>query len=491
MYFSLQEFGHLNIGLSLARHFRLKYGDQHQVYIVVDQKFEKILSEMDSQLNLLVYKDPAGPSENPVDTLWDNLEHLGSLTLEQASQHVASCVVNIGDHLMQLKPQIEAFMNEHKFDYVLTDHVGVVPYVINKEIPWGLAFSLNILMLGLPTLPPASAGLNLDDRIGIQEYLEECKVHFDPYQKKFDEYLKQHDCRSLPYYYLFYESLYLNMYLCPKELDYFQDHRFTGNVNFQAAPAELLKEIEKDAARIKGEDPEEEDEFDEEPSMEDLKKFNRRRSTRKSIDIFNCRPRLPGNWIRIDSTISPLEEIKPYEVPARLTELTGELIFFSMGSLFSNCLPVMRRLIDMLGQLPYRFIVSKGPRGDLLGDLPANCEGANFVPQRSVLATVQMAIHHGGNNTLCECFHFGVPSVVMPLMGDQPDTAERLRDTGLGRVLNPFTATVEQLRQTIAETLADEKLRKRMKSIGERIRADNGFDAACEQLVEYIQSSSN
>lgn len=57
-------------------------------------------------------------------------------------------------------------------------------------------------------------------------------------------------------------------------------------------------------------------------------------------------------------------------------------------------------MISMLEQLPYRFIVSKGPRGDQLGELPANCDGANFVPQRSVLSSVQLAIHHGGNNTL-------------------------------------------------------------------------------------------
>jgi hypothetical protein len=495
LYFSLQEFGHLNIGLSLARHFRLKHGDKHQVFIVVDEKFEKTLSKMDPNLNLLVYKDPKEVDGNPVDSLWDNLEQLGSLTMVQASQHVATCVEGIGDHEMMLKPQIEAFFDQHKFDYILTDHVSVVPYVINKGIPWGLAFSLNFLLFGLPTLPPATAGLNLDDRTGIQKFLDECKCFYDPYQKKFDEYLKEHDCRTLPYHYLFYESPYLNLYLCPKELDYFTDRRYAGNVNFQAAPIELLKEIADEKAdepvEAGKDNQEDDDQLGDEPTIEDLKRFNRRRSTRKSIDIFNCRPKLPGNWIRMDSTISKLEPVVEFPLPDKLVDLSGELIFFSMGSLFSNCLPLMRRLIAMLEQLPYRFIVSKGPRGDELGDLPANCAGSNFLPQRSVLATVQMAIHHGGNNTLCECFHFGVPSVIMPLMGDQPDTAERLRDTRLGRVLNPFTVTLEQLQKVIVDTLADQKLNERMRTIGERIREDNGFETACDQLVDYIENNSN
>lgn len=75
----------------------------------------------------------------------------------------------------------------------------------------------------------------------------------------------------------------------------------------------------------------------------------------------------------------------------------------------------------------------------------------------------------------------------MPLLGDQPDNGERLRDTGLGRVLNPYQVTLNQLRISIAEMLADHQLRERIKRIGERIRSDNGFDYACDQLVEYLK----
>ena len=206
-----------------------------------------------------------------------------------------------------------------------------------------------------------------------------------------------------------------------------------------------------------------------------------------SFDVVFHFPKLPGNWLRLDSTVSLLDPTPAYVVPSKLANLPGELIFFSMGSLFSNCLPLMKRMVAMLAQLPYRFIVSKGPAGQELDPLPANCDGANFVPQRSVLGVVQLAIHHGGNNTLSECFHFGVPSLIMPLLGDQPDNAERLRDTGLGRTLNPYKVTLDELRSTIADLLADTDLRKRMQQIGKRIRADNGLDWLCDELVKYLE----
>ncbi len=58
----------------------------------------------------------------------------------------------------------------------------------------------------------------------------------------------------------------------------------------------------------------------------------------------------------------------------------------------------------------------------------------------------------------------------MPLFCDQHDNAQRIAETGLGKRLNPFTCTEEQLLTTIDELLADDELTQRMAKIGERIR---------------------
>ena len=84
----------------------------------------------------------------------------------------------------------------------------------------------------------------------------------------------------------------------------------------------------------------------------------------------------------------------------------------------------MRRLIDVLGRTPHRYIVSMGPQAAEL-ELADNMVGAEFLPQTKVIPQVDLVITHGGNNTTTESLHFGKPMIVLPLFWDQYDNAQR------------------------------------------------------------------
>lgn len=146
----------------------------------------------------------------------------------------------------------------------------------------------------------------------------------------------------------------------------------------------------------------------------------------------------------------------------------------------------MNRLLDLIGKVPqpFRFIVSSGPSTEIT--LPKNCVGKDFVEQEATLSCSDLMISHGGNNTLTECFHMGVKLIIMPLFSDQPDNAQRLVDLGLGYRLNPFTCTEDQLNQTIIEALENDELTRKMQSISQRIRTDNGMHAVVKELHDLI-----
>jgi MGT family glycosyltransferase len=185
-------------------------------------------------------------------------------------------------------------------------------------------------------------------------------------------------------------------------------------------------------------------------------------------------------WHRIDSSVRQTDA--DFTVPEQLADGDGALIYFSLGSLGSADVPLMRRVIDCLAATPHRYIVSKGPLHAEI-DLPGNMWGAEFLPQTSIVPLADLVITHGGNNTATECLHFGKPMIVLPLFWDQHDNAQRVDELGLGVRLDTYRFTDEQLHGAITRLLGDRALRARLADSAARIQASNGLCAAAN-LIE-------
>ncbi len=157
---------------------------------------------------------------------------------------------------------------------------------------------------------------------------------------------------------------------------------------------------------------------------------------------------LGSGWHRIDSSVRQTDAA--FALPDQLANGDGALIYFSLGSLGSADVPLMRRVIDCLSQTPHRYIVSKGPLHAEI-ELPGNMWGAEFLPQTSIIPLADLVITHGGNNTTTECLHFGKPMIVLPLFWDQHDNAQRVAELGLGVRLDTYRFTDEQLHAAIVD----------------------------------------
>src|SRR6266566_2476369 len=75
-------------------------------------------------------------------------------------------------------------------------------------------------------------------------------------------------------------------------------------------------------------------------------------------DYRRARP-LGPSWHRLDSSVRKTEGA--FALPDQLAGGGGALIYFSLGSLGSADVALMRRVIDCLAATPHRYIVSKGP----------------------------------------------------------------------------------------------------------------------------------
>lgn len=199
-------------------------------------------------------------------------------------------------------------------------------------------------------------------------------------------------------------------------------------------------------------------------------------------DYRRARP-LGTKWRRLESCVRR-PGVDRFEVPEALRGREGALVYLSLGSLGSADVDLMRRLVEILGRLPHRFIVSKGPRHDEYA-LAGNMWGEEFLPQPAVLPLVDLVITHGGNNTTTECFHHGKPMVALPLFWDQYDNAQRVDEMGFGVRLDPYRFSEEEIGGAIDRLLGNEALRERMGAISRRLQATPGTVVAAD-LIERV-----
>jgi UDP:flavonoid glycosyltransferase YjiC (YdhE family) len=119
--------------------------------------------------------------------------------------------------------------------------------------------------------------------------------------------------------------------------------------------------------------------------------------------------------------------------------------------------------------------------------VPGHVHGAEFLPQTSILPHADAVITHGGNNTVTECLHFGIPMIVMPLFWDQYDNAQRVDETGFGTRLDTYGHTPQQLVSALDRLLADAALRRRLDEISRRLQSDPGTARAAGAIEKVVR----
>jgi MGT family glycosyltransferase len=200
-------------------------------------------------------------------------------------------------------------------------------------------------------------------------------------------------------------------------------------------------------------------------------------------DYVDARP-LGPTWQRLESSVR--ETDGGFTLPDGFATRDG-LIYFSLGSLGSADVELMRRIVDTLAKTRHRYIVSKGPLHNEI-ELADNMIGAEFLPQTKIIPLVDLVITHGGNNTTTEALHFGKPMIVLPLFWDQYDNAQRVDERGLGIRLDPYRFTDEQMHGAIESLLTNYGLRSRLNGYGAAIRASDGLRKAAD-AIEHLATS--
>ena len=182
-------------------------------------------------------------------------------------------------------------------------------------------------------------------------------------------------------------------------------------------------------------------------------------------------------------------EEAPYEVPTFKAHNDEPLIYFSYGSLGVADVDLIKRIIDVISESPYRMLVNVGGYLDQYETPPDNVILDSWFPQTAVLPHADVFIQHGGNNSFNESLYFGVPPIVMPFVWDGHDNAQRVNDTEHGVGMPRYSWHPRELVNHIDRVLSDPKIRgnvrgtsKYMQARDGRMRAAQAIDALLARL---------
>lgn len=104
-----------------------------------------------------------------------------------------------------------------------------------------------------------------------------------------------------------------------------------------------------------------------------------------------------------------------------------------------------------------------------------------FVPQKALLPTVDVVIHHGGNNSFTESLFYATPMLILPFSSDQFSIAYDAERAGLAHVLDPNQLSAGAIQKALHELLRPQT-RQTLTHLQQGLRARGPVYAAVELL---------
>lgn len=190
---------------------------------------------------------------------------------------------------------------------------------------------------------------------------------------------------------------------------------------------------------------------------------------------------LTGYWFRPTASEAAL----PDDVSAFL-DGDGPVIYAGFGSMgFGRHAAERGRIVlEAIRAAGARAIVARG-WGGLDAAQAEDVLVIDDVPHDLLFPRVSAVVHHGGSGTTAAGLRVGRPTLICPVLGDQPFWGERVNALGAGpRPLPLKKLRVDSLTERLTDLISDSQYVVRAGEIGEQIRAEDGTGEAVRILAE-------
>ena len=95
-------------------------------------------------------------------------------------------------------------------------------------------------------------------------------------------------------------------------------------------------------------------------------------------------------------------------------------------------------------------------------------------------------------NSMSEAMQYGVPTICIPLSGDQPFVAWRADELGIGiRLSADDTLTIDRVKNAISKILTDSSYRERAYDYALISKQYCGYKTAVEQVIDFVDKNED
>jgi UDP:flavonoid glycosyltransferase YjiC (YdhE family) len=200
-----------------------------------------------------------------------------------------------------------------------------------------------------------------------------------------------------------------------------------------------------------------------------------------------------GSWIHVTGYWF-LEESRAWVPPSDLVDFLKAgppPVFVGFGSTpFPHPDSATTMVVDALKRVGQRGIVVAGESGLATGRLADDVLGVRSVPHSWLFPRVSAAVHHGGAGVTGAVLRAGLPSVVVPMFGDQPFWGKRLFDLGAAAPPIPARRLSADLLASAIRLTGNDGMRRRAAALADRIRGEDGIGRAIEAIQRHLASAA-
>jgi UDP:flavonoid glycosyltransferase YjiC (YdhE family) len=147
-------------------------------------------------------------------------------------------------------------------------------------------------------------------------------------------------------------------------------------------------------------------------------------------------------------------------------------------------------LVAELAGTDVRVAASSSRMDCSIGDLPANFFVRPFIPQGRVLRHANALVSTSNTTAVLGALAAGVPSLLIPAGGEEPDVAELCERLGVAKVLTPELASVALLASELRSVFENQEMKNTAQHIARQFAGFDSFSVGADLLESLAQIKS-